>query len=101
LYIILVPKQEHEMTIQTNYTQARGSLASLMDVVTDNHQVVIIQRRGKKDVALVPVDVLESVHLLRSPGNARRLLNALGRALRDEGSPLTFEQLQAEAGIGE
>ena len=93
------------MTIQTTYTQARGRLASLMDEVTNNQQVVIIQRRGKEDVALVSADELESLmetaHLLRSPANAQRLLTALGRALRDERAPLTFEQLRAEAGIGE
>lgn len=93
------------MTIQTTYTQARGRLASLMDEVTSNRQVVIIQRRGKEDVALVSADELESLmetaHLLRSPANAQRLLTALGRALRDESTPLTFEQLRAEAGIGE
>jgi antitoxin YefM len=93
------------MTIQTTYTNARSSLARLMDEVTSNQQVVIIQRRGKEDVALVSADELESLmetaHLLRSPANAQRLLTALGRALRDESTPLTFEQLRAEAGIGE
>lgn len=93
------------MTIQTTYTQARGSLAKLMDEVTSNQQVVIIQRRGKEDVALVSAGELESLletaHLLRSPANAQRLLSALGRALRDESTPLTLEQLRAEAGIGE
>ena len=93
------------MTIQTTYTQARGRLASLMDEATNNQQVVIIQRRGKEDVALVSADELESLmetaHLLRSPANAQRLLTALGRALHDESTPLTFEQLRAEAGIDE
>lgn len=91
------------MTIQTTYTNARSSLARLMDEVTNNQQVVIIQRRGKEDVALVPADelesLMESVHLLRSPANAQRLLEALNRALRDEGTPMTFEQLRREAGI--
>jgi len=93
------------MTIQTNYTQARASLAKLLDEVTKNRQVVIIQRRGQEDVALVSADELESLletaHLLRSPKNAERLLAALGRALRDEisASNLTLEQLRREVGL--
>jgi antitoxin YefM len=86
------------VTIQTNYTQAR-----LMDEVTHNRQVVIIQRRGQEDVALVSADELESLletaYLLRSPKNAERLLSALGRALRDETPPLTLEQLRNETGL--
>ena len=34
------------MTIQTTYTQARAQLATLLDQVTNNREVVIIQRRG-------------------------------------------------------
>ena len=37
------------MAIQTTYTQARASLASLLDQVTKNREVVIIQRRGSED----------------------------------------------------
>lgn len=91
------------MTIQTSYTQARASLARLMDEVTHNRQVVIIQRRGEEDVAMVSADELESLletaHLLRSPANAERLLTALGRALRHESMPLTLEQLRGEVGL--
>ena len=91
------------MTIQTTYTQARASLAKLMDEVTHNRQVVIIQRRGEEDVALVSADeldsLLETAHLLRSPKNAERLLTSLGRALRDETPPTTLEQLRSEVGF--
>ncbi len=65
------------------YTQARASLASLMDEVIANRDVVIIQRRGCEDVAMISADelsgVLETAHLLRSPENANRLLTALAR----------------------
>lgn len=39
------------MAIQTTYTNARASLASLIDEVINNREVVIIQRRGSEDVA--------------------------------------------------
>ncbi len=71
------------MAIQTTYTQARASLASLLDEVTKNREVVIIRRRGCEDVAMITADelagVLETAHLLRSPENARRLLTSLER----------------------
>jgi len=88
------------MSIQTSYTQARAQLASLLDEVTNNREVVIIQRRGAEDVALIAVDelagLLETVHLLRSPANAERLLNALTRARQREGTAKTLDELRAE-----
>jgi len=92
------------MTVQTTYTQARASLASLLDEVTHNREVVIIHRRGEEDVALVSADelasLMETAHLLRSPRNAERLLAALGRALKSESEPLlTLDQLRHEVGL--
>ena len=88
------------MTIQTTYTQARASLAKLLDQVTHNREVVVIQRRGEEEVALIAASeltsLLETAYLLRSPANAERLLSALGRALKDEGAPLTMEALRRE-----
>ena len=59
------------MAIQTTYTHARAKLASLLDEVTKNREIVIIQRRGSEDVAMITADelagVLETAHLLRSP----------------------------------
>ena len=74
------------MAIQTSYTEARASLASLCDRVTEDRETVIITRRGAQDVALIAADELaglvETAHLLRSPKNAARLLTALNRALQ-------------------
>jgi antitoxin YefM len=88
------------MTIQTTYTQARAGLAKLLDQVTQDREVVILQRRGKEPVAMIAASELESLmetaYLLRSPANAERLLSALGRALRHEGTPQTIEQLRTE-----
>lgn len=93
------------MTIQTTYTQARASLAKLLDEVTQNREVVIIQRRGAEDVAMVSADelssLLETAYLLRSPKNAERLISALGRALKEEPTPMTIEELRREVGFGQ
>ena len=88
------------MTIHITYTQARDGLAKLLDQVTHNREVVIIQRRGEEEVAMVAASELESLmetaYLLRSPANAERLLSALGRALKNETEPLSLEALKQE-----
>ncbi len=88
------------MTIQTTYTQARDGLAKLLDQVTHNREVVIIQRRGEEEVAMIAASELESLmetaYLLRSPANAERLLTALGRALKGEGEKLDLDALRRE-----
>ena len=93
------------MTIQTTYTQARASLASLWDAVTQNREIVIIERRGAEPVALISADelegLMETAYLLRSPKNAERLLRALGRAQRKEGVPMTIDELRREVCLGE
>lgn len=49
------------MTIQTTYTQARANLANLLDQVTHDRDVVIIQRRGEEDVAMIAGSELEAL----------------------------------------
>jgi antitoxin YefM len=92
------------MSIRTTYTQARAQFAALCDEATENREVVIIQRRGAEDVALVAASelegLLETAHLLRSPRNADRLLRALERARSGAGAPQSTEQLRREIGLG-
>ncbi|MCJ8502198.1 type II toxin-antitoxin system Phd/YefM family antitoxin [Desulfatitalea alkaliphila] len=91
------------MVIQTTYTQARASLASLLDQVTNNREVVIIQRRSGEDVAMISADelagILETAHLLRSPNNAKRLLSAIDRVRKKSGTPQTIAKLRTEVGF--
>jgi antitoxin YefM len=91
------------MAIQTTYTNARAKLASLLDEVTKNREVVIIQRRGNEDVALIAADelagILETAHLLRSPNNAKRLLSALDKVKKASGRPQTIDELRSEVGF--
>ena len=60
------------MTIETTYSQAREQLKSLM----------------------------ETAHLLHSPKNAQRLLNALARARTETLEPMTMKDLQQMVGFG-
>ena len=74
----------------TTYSHLRDNLAEVWDEVESTQEPVIVKRRGHQDLALIPADELEGLretaHLLRSPRNSRRLLEALARAYegRDE-----------------
>ena len=88
------------MAIHTTYTQARADLARLLDEATDNREVVIIRRRGAEDVALIAASELaglaETAHLLRSPRNTKRLLEALDRARAGTVEPESLADLRRE-----
>lgn len=91
------------MTMEFTYTSAREQFASLLDRVTKDREVVIIQRRGAEDVAMISADELasltETAYLLRSPQNAERILSALGRALKNKGKSKSPDDLRREVGL--
>ena len=92
------------MPVETTYTDLRARLASVLDRVADDQEVVIVRRRRpNKDVALIPAaelaSLMETAHLLRSPKNARRLLTALRRAERGRGKPESVSKLRREMGL--
>ncbi len=63
------------------YTAARESLASTMDRVCMDHDPVIITRNRDQAVVMISLEDYESLaetaYLLRSPANARRLLDSV------------------------
>lgn len=91
------------MTIEFTYTSAREQLATLLDRVTKDREIVIIQRRGAEDVAMISADELasltETAYLMRSPQNAERILSALARALKNQGKPQSMDDLRREVGL--
>ncbi len=91
------------MSISLTYTQARANLARLLDEVSHNKEIVIINRNNAENVALVSESelssILETAHLLRSPKNAQRLLKALLKVQEDEEIPQTIEDLKREFGL--
>lgn len=81
------------MAVETTYTALREKLAGFLDQVVDDREVVFVRRRGARDVAILPADelssLMETAHLLRSPKNAERLLEALAESkVRDKEPPL-------------
>jgi antitoxin YefM len=78
----------------------RENLASILDEVVDQQEVVIVRRKSARDVALIPASelagLIETAHLLRSPRNARRLMTALRRAEKGKVSASTVQELKRE-----
>ena len=78
---------------QTNYTNLRQNLASILDEAIAERNVIVVTRQGKEDVAILAADelsnILETLHLFRSPANAKKLIAAMERAdaIADEPQP--------------
>ncbi len=93
------------MPTVTTYTRARATFADLCNEVASTREPVIIRRRNAEDVALISAAELGSLeataHLLRSPRNARRLLDALNRAQSQELGPSSVSSLRDRLGLGE
>ena len=91
------------MSISLTYTQARANLAKLLDEVSLNKEVVIINRKNAENVALVSESelsgLLETAHLLRSPKNAKRLLKALLDVQEGIGTSQSVDDLKREFGL--
>jgi len=86
------------------YSHLRENLAELWDRVEDTQEPIIVKRRGHQDMALLPADELESLretaYVLRSPRNARRLLEAIARAVQSDAQPIDPAALRSTLGLG-
>lgn len=63
------------------YSQARSNLANTMDKVCDDHSPIIITRKSQRSVVMISLEdyqaLEETAYLLKSPKNARRLLESI------------------------
>ena len=63
------------------YSTARANLADTMDRVCGDHEPIIITRNGEQAVVMMSLEdfkaLEETSYLLRSPKNARRLLESI------------------------
>jgi antitoxin YefM len=86
-----------------SYTEARERFAEVLDAVESTRDAIVITRRGHANVVLIAEDELsslqETAHLLRSPANARRLLESLSRSIAGQGKPMTVDDLGTKSGI--
>ena len=72
-----------------SYSRARQDLARLMDKVSDDRSPLIVTRRGGRSVVVLSLEdyrgMEETLYLMRSPANARRLLSSIRSLDRGEG----------------
>ncbi len=72
----------HENSMNAiSYTAARANLGKTMEAVCNDHAPVIITRKKGAPVVLISLEdyqvLEETLYLLRSPANARRLLDSI------------------------
>jgi antitoxin YefM len=74
-----------------SYTESRARYAEVLDGVANDREEVIITRAGHDPVVIVSLEDYESLretaYLMRSPANARRLLDAMERLETGRGEP--------------
>ena len=72
------------------YSTLRANLASTMDRVCDDHEVLVITRNGDQAVVMLSLEdyktLEETAYLLRTPTNAKRLLSAATQLNADQGT---------------
>lgn len=81
-----------------SYTESRARYAEVLDSVVDDREEVVITRSGHEPVVIVSLDEFEALretaYLMRSPANARRLLDAMERLEGGEGE--THDLVEAD-----
>lgn len=80
------------------YTAARENLASTMDRVCNDHDPVIITRNREQAVVMLSLEdyeaLQETAYLLRSPANAKRLIESIESLNQGKGIRKTIAELQ-------
>ncbi|MGE5655518.1 MAG: type II toxin-antitoxin system Phd/YefM family antitoxin [Actinomycetota bacterium] len=93
------------MPSQIASADAQANLDQLCDHVVETGEVLVITRSNNKNVVLMSEreleSLLETLHLLRSPVNATRLLTALQRARSRVILPQDLEEICQMYGLEE
>ncbi|WP_096086611.1 type II toxin-antitoxin system Phd/YefM family antitoxin [Agaribacterium haliotis] len=73
-----------------SYTAARNSLAKTMEQVCQDHAPVAITRKGEGAVVMISMEdyqaLEETAYLLRSPKNAKRLIESVAELGQGKGT---------------
>jgi antitoxin YefM len=82
-----------------SYTELRNNLSDLMDAVCDSRAPLLVTRQNARSVVMVAEadyeSLMETVHLLRSPANAARLLESIRQA--NEGTMTEHDLIEPNA----
>jgi len=79
-----------------SYSHLRANLATVLDQAGEALEPIIVERRGKPAIALIDANELSSmmevVQLLRSPANAKRLIEAIEEIKSGNRTEMSLEQ---------
>ena len=79
-----------------SYTELRSNLAAYMDQVCDDRAPLVVTRQNARSVVMLSEEeyegLIETVHLLKSPANAARLLRSIKEA--NEGNLVERELIE-------
>jgi antitoxin YefM len=82
-----------------SYTELRSKLAKYMDKVCDSRTPLHVTRQNARTVVMISEDeyegIMETLHLLKSPANAARLLRSIEEA--DKGQLVERDLLEEPA----
>ena len=94
--------EKERVAVAISASEARSRLFPLIQQVNDDHVPVRISSKGGDAVLISAEDFdswQETIYLLRSPANARRLMEAVARDKSGEAAVVkTMEELEALAG---
>ena len=80
-----------------SYSELRNNLASYMDQVCDDRAPLVVTRQNARSVIMMSEEdyegLIETVHLLKSPANAARLLRSIKQA--DQGQSIERDIVEA------
>lgn len=78
------------------YTEARQNLAKTMDKVCEDHDTIVVTRKKSNSVVIMSLEdyeaLEETAYLLRSPKNARRLIESIGELEAGEGTERSLSE---------
>jgi antitoxin YefM len=79
-------KFEDPAMAHVSYSELRNNLASCMEKVCDDRAPLVVTRQNARSVVIMSEEdyegLVETVHLLKSPANAARLLRSIKDADR-------------------
>jgi antitoxin YefM len=74
-----------------SYSEARNSLKAVLDSVTNDVDVTIINRRDADNAVVMSLDhynsLMETLHLLQSPANAAHLAKSMAELKAGKATP--------------
>ena len=85
---------------QISYSALRADLASYLEKAAQDNKIILVTRQNAANAVVLSereyTSLVETVHLMRSPTNARRLSQALEWSEKDQGEFQSIEELRKE-----